>query len=166
METGDSSPLTRGDLRHEVGILRQEMAVLRGEVKEDIDGLRDELKGDIAALRGELTGEISASRGESKRDIAALRDELKGVDRTIRRDVALRFDRVESELREMKEVMATKDDINRVIAVVEGFAAKSNTYERAMVLHGQALTEAQVQLKDHESRIKTLETRPPGDSPS
>jgi hypothetical protein len=57
--------------------------------------------------------------------------------------------------------MAIKSDIKRILNSIDAFAAKSLKYDRASTLHGQALTEAQVKLKDHDKRIASLESRPP-----
>ncbi len=53
---------------------------------------------------------------------------------------------------------ATKDDVNRIMNAVDAFAGKSQNYDRAATLHGQALTELATQAKDPETRLKTIES--------
>jgi hypothetical protein len=53
---------------------------------------------------------------------------------------------------------ATKDDVRRILGAVHDFAAKAEAYGRAATLHGQALTDDQVMLKDHEQRLRALES--------
>ncbi len=60
----------------------------------------------------------------------------------------------------MKAVMATKDDIGRVLNAIDAFAKKSETKDRAVVLHGHALTQVQTELKGHEKRLAVLESKP------
>ncbi len=48
---------------------------------------------------------------------------------------------------------ATKADIHRIMNAIDSFAKRSERDERARVLHGQALTQVQVTLKDHETRL-------------
>jgi hypothetical protein len=90
-------------------------------------------------------------------DRFATKTDLDGV----RRDLAIEIARTQADVREIKEVMATKNDIKRVLDSIDAFAGKSLNYDRAAALHGQVLTEVQVQMKDHDQRIKSLETRPP-----
>src|SRR5208337_696854 len=56
---------------------------------------------------------------------------------------------VKTELRELKGVVATKNDIKSLIDAVESFSGKAQSYDAARVLHGRALTDVQVQMKDH-----------------
>jgi hypothetical protein len=109
--------------------------------RSDLEGLRTEIKTDIQGLRVE-TGRMDAK-----------------IDSSFRR-LAIEIIDVRTELRELKSVVATKSDIKRLVDTVEGFAGKSQKYDAATVLHGQALTDVQIQMKDHERRIKGLEDRP------
>jgi hypothetical protein len=95
---GEELGLLRGDTDRNFSGVRSEMSALRSELKEDIAVLRCELKGDISALRSELKediavlrcelkGDISALRSELKEDIALLRSELKGGTGTLKVDM-------------------------------------------------------------------------------
>ncbi len=68
----------------------------------------------------------------------------------------------QADVREIKATMATKTDVDRVLAAVESFAGKAQVYDRAAVLHGQSLTETGVTLRDHEKRLRVIEARGPG----
>jgi hypothetical protein len=81
------------------------------------------------------------------------------IDSSFRR-LAIEILDVRTEVRDLKSVVATKADIQRFVDAVENFAGKAQSYDAAKVLHGQALTDVQVQVNDHERRIKNLETRP------
>lgn len=75
------------------------------------------------------------------------------------RRVAIEVVNVQADVREVKKNMATRKDIERVLGAIESLSAKTETAMRAIVLHGQVLTEVQVKSKDHERRIKSLEVR-------
>lgn len=97
----------------------------------------------------------------TKADLQAVRSELK---EDIKR-VAVAVVKTQSDIQEIRHDMAakmsTKDDISRVLSAIDAFAKKSENYDKAVTLHGPILTEVQVGLKDHEKRLKTLEsTRP------
>ena len=59
------------------GELKSEMTSFRGDLKGEITSLRGELKGEIASIRSDFKGEITTLRGDSKGDITTLRGELK-----------------------------------------------------------------------------------------
>ncbi|HEX4048549.1 MAG TPA: hypothetical protein VH309_11970 [Elusimicrobiota bacterium] len=79
---------------------------------------------------------------------------------TITRNLAIEMTKSQDDIREMKSVMSTKADIDRVMSAISVFAARTEDHSRAIILHGQALTEATVALKDHNRRISALESRP------
>lgn len=67
----------------------------------------------------------------------------------------------QAEVREIKSTlkgMATKGDVSRILGAIDTLSGKTQNYDRAVVLHGSALTELEKQVKDHEKRIKTLES--------
>jgi hypothetical protein len=130
MNTNGDQPATKGDLD-------------RFATKTDLD--RFALKTDL-------------DRFASKTDAEFLRLDAKidsATSRLAKEIVALQVD-----VREIRETMATKNDVDRILAAVESFAGKAQVYDRAAVLHGSALTEAQVTLLDHEKRLRSIETRP------
>lgn len=93
----------------------------------------------------------------TKADLQAVRSELK---EDIKR-VATELVETQSGVREIKHALATKiatkDDVDRIMNAIDAFAKKAESYDGAAVLHGHALVEVQVNLKDHEKRLKTLE---------
>jgi hypothetical protein len=150
----------KSDLKNEIGALRTElkgeMESLRTEVKSDMQALRTELKGDNQALRAELKGDNQALKTELKGDNQALKTELKGdIHRLSGAIIELQAD-----MREVKSNMATKADVDRIMSAIDSFAKRSENDNRAMVLHGQTLTEVEVKLGDHEKRLARLESIP------
>ena len=111
------------------------------------DGLLPAIQADISCVKAD----VESLRIGVKADIGRL-------DASVRR-LAIEIVDVKTELREFKDVVATKSDLQRFIDAVEKFAGKAQSYDAAKVLHGQALTEVQLQVKDHEQRIKGLEDR-------
>jgi hypothetical protein len=81
------------------------------------------------------------------------------LDSSVRR-LAKEIVEIKTELGDLKNVVATKTDIRRLVDAVEGFSGKAQSYDAAKTLHGQALTDVQVRIKDHELRIKGLDDRP------
>lgn len=74
--------------------------------------------------------------------------------------VALQVVNNQAKIEEMMSslAMATKDDASRILNAIDAFAGKARNYDRSAVLHGQALVEVEAQLKDHENRIKRIES--------
>lgn len=162
----NSPPATRADLRR----LRSQMesklksefssvrcgletkiAEVRGALEVKIDGVREELEAKIVGVREGLEAKIVGVRGELKADIA-----------DSRRDLILRIERTQNDVREMKTTMATlatKGDFNRIMSAIDAFAGKAGDYGRTAVYHGQSLSDLQRTTKDHESRIRALESR-------
>ena len=103
--------------------------------------------------------DLSNTRIELKTDIANLRTELKEDIRTTRHDLALQIERTQNDLREVKAVMATKDDVSKILGAIDSFAGQVTDVQRAVVLHGQILTEVQVKLADNIRRTEALERR-------
>lgn len=57
-----------------------------------------------------------------------------------------------------KAYLSREEHISRVLSAIDAFAGKGEHYDRAAVLHGQALAEHDVKLKDHGKRIASLES--------
>lgn len=64
---------------------------------------------------------------------------------------------VESAKSELRAEMSRNTD--KILRAIDVFAGKSDSRERAVVLHGRVLTEVQVTLKDHEGRLSALEPK-------
>lgn len=136
--------------------------------KADISILRTELKNDISLLATKTELREAISLLATKTELADVKTELKGdiarLDQKIDR-VAVALVNTQADVREIRNdmatKMATKDDISRVLSAIDAFTKKSEINGNAVVLHGQALTDVQVGLKDHEGRLKTLESARP-----
>lgn len=63
-ETNLKTLATGEDLANVRGLLREDIANLRGELKEDTSNLRGELKEDISNLRGELKTNIAEVKSD------------------------------------------------------------------------------------------------------
>ena len=54
------------------------------------------------------------------------------------------------DIKEIRETMATKDDIRKILGAIDAFARKSENYDRKALVHDH-------RLRDHEVRILHLE---------
>jgi hypothetical protein len=66
---------------------------------------------------------------------------------------------LQSDLSEVKERMATKADMHRILEAIDAFSGMARSFNDSKTIHGRSLTDAEVKLKDHERRIKGLEDR-------
>ena len=107
-------------------------------------------KADISALKTELESSIDAV--EAKLDAK--------IDSTSK-TLALEIIRGQTGLQEVRETMSTKDDIERILRHIDGFAAQAIHYARADATRGQALIKVEVMADDHERRILALESARP-----
>ncbi|HAM34824.1 MAG TPA: hypothetical protein DEB40_00745 [Elusimicrobia bacterium] len=95
-------------------------------------------------------------------DQAATKGDLSELDAKIDR-VALEVVRTQADLHEIKGSMSTKDDVERIMRAIDGFAAQAIHYQRADATRGKAIIDIEVGIADHERRITGLEssqTRP------
>ncbi|NLH38445.1 MAG: hypothetical protein GX445_00050, partial [Elusimicrobia bacterium] len=99
-----------------------------------------ELKGDIDNVRTEL----KAVRTELKQDISGVVGEIVKLD--------IRITKIE-------ENMATKDDINRILNIIDSFINEIRDYRSKDILRGEAIMEHDKKIKDHETRLQNLESR-------
>jgi len=139
--------------------------------KEDISGVKADIagmKGDIARLDvkiderfGTLDTKIAAvdNRLDAKIDAMGVRLDAK-IDSTSK-TLALEIIRLQTGLQEVRETMSTKDDIERILRHIDGFAAQAIHYARADATRGQALIKVEVMADDHERRILALESARP-----
>ena len=109
-------------------------------------------KADISLLRAEL-----ATKTELREEIAGLDKKIVGLDKKIVR-VAVELVNTQADIRRIEQSMATKKDVERIMDAIDSFAKKSENQENAVALHGHILTEVQVDVKDHEKRIKIIES--------
>ena len=121
--------------------------------KSDLSLLRTDLRAELLATKTELRAELLATKTELREDITRLD---KKIDR-----VATGLVNTQADVRDIRRDMATKDDIKRVLNAIDAFAKKSENNDKSVALHGHVLTEVQVELKDHEGRLKTIESARP-----
>lgn len=57
--------------------------------------------------------------------------------------------------------LSTKEDFKRILDAIDIFAGKAERYDRTAVLHGHSLTEVEARVRDHENRIKAIESGRP-----
>ena len=119
---------------------------MSGEPDDDKPATRAELH----AVEKRLEGKIERLEVKSDSSVQRLDDK---IDR-----LAVEVIKTQADVREIKESMATKDDVSRIMGAIDAFSKQSERGDRAMVLHGQALTEHGVKLQDHDRRIASLES--------
>jgi len=130
--------------------------------KADVSLLKGDislLKGDITLLKTELKAELA-----TKTEITAVKTEITAVKTELIAQisrVAAALVNTQADVQRIEQSMATKKDVDRILSAIDAFAKKSENHDKAVALHGHVLTEIQVDLKDHESRLKTLESAHP-----
>lgn len=121
--------------------------------KTDLDELRRDLTAEIRQIRSVMSTKDDIAGMATKDDIVKILG--RKVDNLIIDVIKLR-----EGYHEIRTTMATKNDINRILNAIDAFAGKSEDSHRAILLHGQILTEIQITLKDHGRRLTALESRP------
>ncbi len=104
-------------------------------------------KVDLQELEQKLTGKIDAVENRAAR----LED--------ITKNIALDMVRAQSDISDIKERMATRDDINRIMNAIDAFASEALAYRNHDTLRGRAIMDHDDKLKNHETRIAILETK-------
>ena len=118
--------------------------------KDDLQIAKTGLQNEIQAVKTELQNEIQAVKTELKSDIKRLED-IVGTN-TI--DIL----RIKDDIRDIRETMATKDDINRILGAIDAFAGEARDHRRKDLERGHMMMKHEDKLEDHESRITLLET--------
>ena len=72
--------------------------------------------------------------------------------------VAMEVVRTQADVRDIKAAMSTKDDVERIMRAIDGFAAQSIHYQRADATRGKAIIDLEIGMADHERRITGLES--------
>ncbi|OGR61848.1 MAG: hypothetical protein A2X31_00380 [Elusimicrobia bacterium GWB2_63_22] len=67
--------------------------------------------------------------------------------------------RAQSDINGIKERMATKDDINRIMSAIDTYTAEAISYRNRDTLRGGKIMEHETKLTDHETRLTSLETK-------
>ena len=63
------------------------------------------------------------------------------------------------EVVEIKETMATKDDVRLILNRIDSFVQRSETIDRKWPVHGRRLDETEAKISDHEARLSSLEKK-------
>lgn len=114
---------------------------------------RPATKGDIYSLRRDHCGRMD---GLDQR-MDKLEYRVGAVEKKLDR-VVVELVRTQADVREIRATMATKDDVRALLGPIHDLAAKFEAFGRMATIHGQALTEGQGTLKDHERRLRALES--------
>ena len=103
--------------------------------------------------------------GKGSENDPATRGDIIRVDKKIDK-VAAEVIKNQARLEELRETVATKADISRILDAIDAFAQKGETYDRKAITHGGQLIEQTAALKshaaalkDHAGRLKTLEAK-------
>jgi uncharacterized protein YpuA (DUF1002 family) len=143
-KSNKSLPATKADVNQVKTELKGDISNVRTELKKDIANVRTELKQDISNVRTELKQDISNVRTELKKDISGVVGEIVKLD--------IRITKIE-------ENMATKDDINRILNIMDSFINEIRDYRTKDILRAETIMEHDKKIKDHETRLQKLELR-------
>ena len=99
----------------------------------------------------------------TKTDLKDLRNEFEvrfeKIDKKIN-GVAVELIKTQADVRQIKETMSTKSDIDRVMNAIDAFARKAEAYDRKAFSHGDQLQGHEAKLQDHEKRLSSVESVP------
>lgn len=109
-----------------------------------VTSLRTELKADIAGVKTDFIKQLNEKTGR-----------LEEIAKTNTIDIS----RMKEDIGGIRETMATKDDISRIMNSIDRFAAEYISYRNTDILRGDAVMKHGNQLSDHETRIPLLETK-------
>ncbi|MFA8439419.1 hypothetical protein [Pueribacillus sp. YX66] len=159
------------DLKTEVNGLKSDMNGLKSEVsglKSDMNGLKSKvsgLKSDMNGLKSEVSGLKSDMNG-LKSEVSGLKSETQGLKteiQDVKSQMNSRFDTLETrisnlevEQRNMKEVMATKDNIASVQVVVVEITDTVKRIEKTQDSHDHILDILSRRTIEHEAEINIL----------
>ncbi|MBU2573755.1 MAG: hypothetical protein KKH28_06755 [Elusimicrobia bacterium] len=96
-------------------------------------------------------GDLAAVKSELKNDITRLEE--------IAKTNTLDISRIKEDVGGIRETMAAKDDINRVMNSIDRFAAEYISYRNRDILRGDEIMKHGDRLNDHEARLQKLETK-------
>lgn len=66
---------------------------------------------------------------------------------------------IKEDIRDIRDTMATRDDISRLMSHIDAFAAEALSHRNHDTLRGGKIMEHETRLSDHETRLTTLETK-------
>ena len=102
-----------------------------------------------------------SSQPATKADVRAVREELKAVEQRLDQKidrVAMEVVKTQAQIEDISSKMATKDDFCRLMNTMDDIAGTVKHYQRADITRGKTLIDVEIQMKDHEKRITTLES--------
>ncbi|MFH1726441.1 MAG: hypothetical protein ABII00_17665 [Elusimicrobiota bacterium] len=74
--------------------------------------------------------------------------------------VAVELIKTQADVRQIKETMSTKADVDRIMNAIDAFARKAEAYDRKALSHGDQLQGHEAKLQDHEKRLSAVESKP------
>jgi F0F1-type ATP synthase membrane subunit b/b' len=154
-KSNKSLPATKADVNQVKTELKGDISNVRTELKKDIANVRTELKQDISNVRTELKQDISNVRTELKQDISNVRTELKKDISGVVGEIV----KLDIRITKIEENMATKDDINRILNIMDSFINEIRDYRTKDILRAETIMEHDKKIKDHETRLQKLELR-------
>jgi chromosome segregation ATPase len=156
MDAEDLQPATKGDIKAAIETLSRGHGARMDGFDRRIDGLDSRMD----ALDSRMDGLDSRMDGFDSR-MDGLDRRMECLDRKIdyvHKSLAVQIVKTQGELSELRETVSTKEDIRKVLGAIQDFAARAEAYGRIATAHGQALTDDQITLKDHERRLRRLES--------
>jgi len=118
-------------------------------------------KADLKALatKAELADGLTGLKTELTRKVDSVENRVARLE-DITKNIALDMVRAQSDISDIKERMATRDDISRVLNHIDAFAAEALSYRNHDTLRGGKIAEHETKLENHETRLSELETNP------
>jgi chromosome segregation ATPase len=143
-------------VKDEVGSLRQEMNGKFEDVHNEFDGLRQEMNGKFEDVHNEFDGlrqEMNGKFEDVHNEFDGLRQEMNG-----KFEAAFNIFATKDELKDVKsEVVEVKEDVRKILGIVEGMAAQLVKFEDERVSNQAAHDRMQDSIVNHETRIKKME---------
>ena len=117
------------------------------------------------ATKADLTNGLTGLRTELNQKTDSLDNKITRLDDKVARledvtkNIALDMVRAQSDINDIKERMATKDDINRIMSAIDTYTAEAISYRNRDTLRGGKIMEHETKLSNHENRLTSLETK-------
>ncbi len=135
--------------------------VTKSEFKKEVRGLHQKIDNSVKKLDTKI--DDSVKRLEAKIDDSVNRLDDK-IDSSVKRldekinNVAISLIKTQKDVQEMKEKMATKDDVNLILDRIDTFSKKVDVYDKRVVFHDYRFNELGPRVEDHEKRLLALES--------
>ncbi|MCG2726770.1 MAG: hypothetical protein L6420_11080 [Elusimicrobia bacterium] len=112
--------------------------------KADINKLAQTTKADLKELEQKLNQKIDSVETKLNKKTE---------------NVFIELLKTQADVRNIKETMATKNDINRIMNAIDVFAGEAKDYRRKDADRDHMLMEQHDKLQNHENRISAIEAR-------